>query len=394
MAQAAALAVASPGAGQAPAAAPPGQASEERVVIAVGGDVLPESSWEGAQDVLHFLDGMRAQFAQADLVFVNLEEPITTSRQVTPFKSQSEVAAKRDYILRAQDREIPAALKTAGVGLVGLANNHMMDYTLAGLRDTLQALQQAELPEVGAGLKPQAEQPFILQKHGLRVALLAFSDVVPRNAGATETSLGIASAKDEQDLADAIRRARCQADFVVLMIHWGGQGSHLILPRQRQLARTAVAAGSDVVVGMHPHVLQGIEYIEGAPVLYSLGNFAFASKRTASQETVLVKLNFGPKGLEEVGLVPVAISPDGVPTPGGEEQGKEILGHLDGFCRMFNAQVQGGRLMASTPRERLVYASTGAKSRHSAARQRTTRRPSSHKTGAKKPAPAGTGGGR
>jgi poly-gamma-glutamate synthesis protein (capsule biosynthesis protein) len=390
MAQAAALAVAS----QTLGAAPPGQAAEDRVVIAVGGDVLPESSWEGAQDALHFLDGMRAQFAQADLVFVNLEEPITSSRQVTPFKSQSSVAAKRDYILRAKNSEIPAALKAEGIGLVGLANNHMMDYTPAGLRDTLQALRQAELPEVGAGLKLEAEQPFILQKHGLRVALLAFSDVVPRNAGASETRLGIASAKDEQDLADAIHRADRQADFVVLMIHWGGQGSHLILPRQRQLARTAVAAGSDVIVGMHPHVLQGIEYIGRVPVLYSIGNFAFASKRPASQETVLVKLEFGPERLEEVDLVPVVISPGGVPTLAGEEQGKEILGHLDGFCRMFNAQVRGGRLMTSSPRGPLAYAPTGPKGSHSAARQRTTRRTSNHKDGARKPAQAGTGGGR
>jgi poly-gamma-glutamate synthesis protein (capsule biosynthesis protein) len=359
------------------------QASEDRVVIAVGGDVLPESSWEGPQDVFHFLDGMRAQFAQADLVFVNLEEPITRCQQVTPFKSQSEVAAKRDYILKARNPQIPIALKQAGVGLVGLANNHMMDYALAGLRDTLNAFHQAELSVVGAGFKLDAEWPFIFQKHAQRVALLAFSDVVPRNSGATETHMGIASAKDERALVNAIRRARRRADFVVLMMHWGGQGSHLILPRQRQLARAAVEAGSDVIVGMHPHVLQGIEYIGHVPVLYSIGNLAFASKRPASQECVLVKLKFGSERLEEVGLVPVVISSSGVPTPAGQEQGKEILGHLDGFCRMFNSQVQGGRLIASSPRERLVYESTGQKGNRPAAGHRATRRPSSHKGGAK-----------
>jgi hypothetical protein len=163
------------------------------------------------------------------------------------------------------------------------------------------------------------------------------------------------------------------------MMHWGGQGSHLIMPRQRQLARVAVEAGSDVIVGMHPHVLQGIEYIGRVPVLYSIGNFAFASKRPASQESVLVKLKFGSERLEEVGLVPVVISSCGVPTPAGQEQGKEILGHLDGFCRMFNSQVQGGRLIASSPRERLVYARTGQKGIDPAAGHRPTRRPSSRK---------------
>jgi poly-gamma-glutamate synthesis protein (capsule biosynthesis protein) len=377
--------VAIPGleAGQIPALQPREQASGDQVVIAVGGDVLPESSWESAQDVFHFLDGVRAEFAQADLVFVNLEEPITSSQQATPFKSRSEVAAKRDYILKARNPAIPIALKQAGVGLVGLANNHMMDYSLAGLRDTLHAFHQAELPVVGAGFKLDAERPFILQKHGQRVALLAFSDVVPRNSGATETHLGIASAKDEWDLVDAIRRARRRADFVVLMMHWGGQGSHLILPRQRELARAAVEAGSDVIVGMHPHVLQGIEYIGRVPVLYSIGNFAFASKSPASQESVLVKLKFGPKRLEEVGVVPVVISAWGIPTPAGQEQGKEILGHLDGFCRMFNSRVQGGRVIASSPRERLVYGPTEHKGNHPGAGRRSTRRPSSDQGRAK-----------
>jgi poly-gamma-glutamate synthesis protein (capsule biosynthesis protein) len=366
-------------AGQLPPAQPQERATEYRVVIAVGGDVLPESSWEGSQDISHFLDGMRAQFVQTDLVFVNLEEPITSSTQVTPFKSQSEVAAKRDYILKARNPEIPTALKQAGVGLVGLANNHMMDYALAGLRGTLHAFRQAELPVVGAGFKLDAERAFIFEKHGRRVALLAFSDVVPRNSGATEAHLGIASAKDEADLADAIRRARRQADFVVLMMHWGGQGNHLIIPRQRQLARAAVEAGSDVIVGMHPHVLQGIEFIGHVPVLYSIGNFAFASKRPASQECVLVKLKFGSERPVEVGLVPVVISPSGVPTPAGQQQSKEIFGHLDGFCRMFNTQVQEGRLMASSPRERLVYEPTEQKGIHPAARRPPRRRPASNK---------------
>jgi poly-gamma-glutamate synthesis protein (capsule biosynthesis protein) len=364
-----------------PPAQPQERTDEDRVVIAVGGDVLPESSWEGSQDIFHFLDGMRAEFAQTDLVFVNLEEPITSSTQVTPFKSQAEVAAKLDYILKAHNPEIPQALKRAGVGLVGLANNHMMDYGLAGLRDTLHAFHQAELPVVGAGFQLDAERPFIFQKHGRRVALLAFSDVVPRNSGATETHLGIASAKDDLELVDAIRKARRRADFLVLMMHWGGQANHLITPRQRQLARAAVEAGSDVIVGMHPHVLQGIEFFGQVPVLYSIGNFAFASKRPASQECVLVKLRFGSARSLEVDLVPVVISPSGVPTPAGEQKSGEILGHLDGFCRMFNTAVREGRLIGSAPRERLVYDLTNQKTLRPAARKHPKRRPSSNKSG-------------
>jgi poly-gamma-glutamate synthesis protein (capsule biosynthesis protein) len=326
-----------------------------RTVVAVAGDVLPESSWLGGQDRAHFLDGVRQEFSGADLVFVNLEEPITRSGKVTPYKKPAELADGRDYILRARHRAIPQSLKDAGVGLVGLANNHMLDYTAAGLRDTLRAFAESHLPVVGAGLKPQAEQAFVFEKNGCRVALLAFSDVVPRNSWATEKQLGIASAKDPQNLARAIRRARRQADFVVLMIHWGGQGKHRITPRQRQLAQVAAEAGCDVVVGMHPHVLQGIEYVGRVPVFYSVGNFAFAGSKPGYDECVLVKLIFAARELAAVELVPVEIDPRGAPKVVTEASAAKILDHVDGYCRMFNTQVKEGRLEPGPVRQSLVY---------------------------------------
>lgn len=338
----------------------------DRVVIAVAGDVLPESSWAGAQDTEHFLDGMREEFARADLVFVNLEEPITAANTVTPYKHPAEVAAGRDYVLRARNPAIPRIMKGAGVGLVGLANNHMMDYTAAGLRDTLDAFQAAELPVVGAGLKKDAERAFILEKHGHRVALLAFSDVVPNNYQATETQMGIASSKDEKDLVEAIRRARQQANFVLLMIHWGSQGKHLITARQQQLGGVAARAGCDVVVGMHPHVLQGIEHVGRVPVFYSLGNFAFASKRPAARESVLLRLVFGRSGLEAMELIPVEISSAGAPRVARGGLAKKILAHLDGLCRMFNARIADGRVARAPVRAKLIF---------DAPRRRSHRRP-------------------
>lgn len=345
----------------------------ERLVIAVAGDTLPESSWAGPQEVEHFLDAMREEFARADLVYLNLEQPITAAHTVTPNKNPADVTAGRDYILRARNPAIPRIMKEAGVGLVGLANNHMMDYSGAGLRDILGAFREAGLPVVGAGLKPDAESGFIFRKDGWRVALLAFSDVVPRNSAATETRLGIASAKDETDLVEAIQRARRQAELVILMMHWGGQGNHAITLRQHRLARVAAQAGCDVVVGMHPHVLQGIEYLGEVPIFYSVGNFAFASKRRAGRECVLVRLTFGSRELETVELVPVEISSQGVPQITNGARGQEILSHLDAFCRMFNTQVQDGRLVRGPVREKLVYDTRGRGDKGRPARARTSR---------------------
>jgi poly-gamma-glutamate synthesis protein (capsule biosynthesis protein) len=339
--------IALPGRAQDPSPPP------QPIVIAVAGDTLPEPYWRPQNKIDTFMDGMHAEFARADLVFLNLEQPITSSKKATPYKNPALVKAKKDYILRATNPGIPKMLKDAGVGLVGLANNHMMDYMEVGLRDTQQYLQEAELPFVGAGLKPDAERAFVFERNGRRIALLAFSDVVPIGAKATETSHGIASAKNEEDLANAIQAARREADFVVLMIHWGGQGSHQIIPRQRQLARVAVAAGCDVVMGMHPHVLQGIEYVDDKPVFYSLGNFAMASSRAAQRETVLVRLIFGEKKLEEVELVPVLSSSDGVPQVAEGKQAASIIENLDKLCWKFNSRIVDRRLEMGLVREAL-----------------------------------------
>ena len=128
--------------------------SSPRIVIAVGGDVLPESTWGRATPPEALFTSMREEFARADLVFVNLEQPITGSTRQTPYKSRADVAAGRDYILRAANAEIPRHLKEAGIGLVGLANNHTMDYMTVGLRDTFRAFRAANLPFVGAGVNP------------------------------------------------------------------------------------------------------------------------------------------------------------------------------------------------------------------------------------------------
>jgi poly-gamma-glutamate capsule biosynthesis protein CapA/YwtB (metallophosphatase superfamily) len=349
-------------------------ADSGHLVIVVAGDVLPESNWQASRDASHLFEGVQDEFARADLVFVNLEEPITRSNQVTPHKNPAAVKAGLDYILRARNPLLPRIFEDSGIGLVGLANNHMMDYTVTGLSDTLAGFKRVKLPVVGAGLKRDAERAHVFEKGGVRVALLAFTDVVPPHSQATVDRPGVASSKRLADLTDAVWDARRRADFVVLMMHWGGQGNHLITKRQQQVARVAVRAGCDVVVGMHPHVLQGIEYIGRVPVFYSIGNFAFPSSNPPNRECVMVKLTFSPKELTGLELIPVEISPSGAPKVTEGTKGDEILAHLDGFCRMFNTRIEAGLLAGSNVREPLVYdTKTRGSGRRRVSRQRRRR---------------------
>jgi poly-gamma-glutamate capsule biosynthesis protein CapA/YwtB (metallophosphatase superfamily) len=167
-------------------------------------------------------------------------------------------------------------LKRAGMDVLSLANNHLMDYGKEGLLSTIEALRNAGLRHVGAGAnRHEACAPLLLEVAGRRVAFLARSAVVvssPSYAG--ENVPGVASLEPDDTVA-AIRASRSQADIVVVLIHWGIEEYSYPSPTQRELARRLVDAGADVILGHHPHVLQGIEHCGSGVVAYSLGNFLF-----------------------------------------------------------------------------------------------------------------------
>ena len=348
------------------------------IEILVVGDTLPESPWRGKQDLEHFLDGVKERLGQADVVFANLEGPITQATEPTPWKNQKALDEGRDYLIRMTDPQIPAALKAAGFTLVGLANNHVMDYQEQGLLDTIAALDKAELPYVGAGRnQEEAGQAWIFTKRittppvepsrrggsgqaqtpaaekEIRIAFLAFSDVVPKYAWADPAKPGIATAKEEERLMDAIREARKQADHVVLMMHWGGHALPETIPHQRFLGRLAVRVGADAVVGMHPHVLQGVEWYRGprtglaraGPIFYSLANFAYASRQDEARRAAMARLIFDGTGLKSAGLIPIEISEEGAPKIAQGNGRAEILKVIAERSAKFRARLRDGEIV-------------------------------------------------
>jgi hypothetical protein len=167
-------------------------------------------------------------------------------------------------------------LKQAGISFVTLANNHVMDFGPEGLFATMEALRRAGMRFAGAGRnREEACAPVFLDVSGRRVAFLGRSAVIVSAPTYAERNVpGVAFLETDETL-DAIRACRSRADLVIAMIHWGIEEYCYPSPAQRALARRFVAAGADVVLGHHPHVLQGIERMGTGVVAYSLGNFAF-----------------------------------------------------------------------------------------------------------------------
>lgn len=200
------------------------------------------------------------------------------------------------------------------VDAVSLANNHSGDFGPAAFAEMLARLDRAGVPYFGGGADLRsAHRPAIVERQGVRIALLGYNEMFPRHFEAGPDGPGIAWADEEQIVAD-IRAARRQADVVIPYMHWGQEHSETAHARQHALARLMIRAGADAVVGTHPHVRQDVELIDGKPVIYSLGNFVFdgfsdADNNTGSILWMTVTVN----GVKDWRLQPVHINPSGAP---------------------------------------------------------------------------------
>ena len=205
-------------------------------------------------------------FKGADVAFGNLETPVApaSGRPGRPFQFNAPAT-------------LPQALRASGFTVLSTANNHAFDQGRKGVLETLSRLRREKLLAIGSGEdRPTAEALQVVERNGLKVAFLGFTDVFNLNLDRKATEPWVRPLDLEPALA-AVREARSQADIVVVSIHWGNEYQHQPTGRQRAIAHKLVAAGCDLLLGHHPHVLQALELVaaEGrkALVAYSLGNF-------------------------------------------------------------------------------------------------------------------------
>lgn len=207
------------------------------------------------------------------------------------------------------------AVKKANFSSVNLANNHTKDFGKQGLLDTLKAFDEQNVETVGAGrdLK-DATRISYETVNGIRIAVLGFSDVIPRDYRARKDRSGIAPA-DPDVFFPLVAKAKSNADLVLVHMHWGLEYDSGYHPRQRDLAHALVDAGADVVIGHHPHVLEPVEVYKHSVILYSLGNFVFDQGWSRTRESVLVQYKILKSGKKaKLELHPMMIR-EGQPRP-------------------------------------------------------------------------------
>jgi poly-gamma-glutamate synthesis protein (capsule biosynthesis protein) len=264
---------------------------------------------------------------RADLLIGNLESVISTrgTRQA------------KKYTFRAPARGA-LALRRAGFDIVGVANNHALDFGRQGLTDTLRNLRRAGIRSMGGGQDARsARAPVILTRDGLRIAFLDRADARldsnewPRlRWEATDRRSGLAYARPTELRRD-VSTARRVADVVVVMLHSGREYATSPTPAQRRVVEAALRGGAALVVSAHPHVLQRGRRAGSTMVAWSLGNFVFDGFATVpgARDSAILDVTLGPSGVTSVRWHPVILR-GGFPQPASALDRRRILRRLGG----------------------------------------------------------------
>jgi poly-gamma-glutamate synthesis protein (capsule biosynthesis protein) len=290
-----------------PATAEPAAPDRGWLVIQGAGDTSFDPSYvytlatEGYGYAFEGLDGL---FLEDDLTVVNLE--CTPSELGTPLD--------KAFVFRCDPDALPIALEN-GIDVANLANNHSGDYGTAAMVDGAEQVRASGIAPVGVGADlADATAPALFHIKGWTIAVLGMGGVVPGPSWlATEDRPGMASGDDTEQMVTAVRAAAEVADLVVVSIHWGWELETTPRADDRARAEAMVEAGADIVFGHHPHRLGEVEYIDGKPVFWTLGNFVWPYLSVPSATTAVGRVVVSPDGALDACLIPAFIERSGQP---------------------------------------------------------------------------------
>lgn len=303
-----------------------GDEKEKTITVSAVGDVTlgyyyGQSDWNRFDSVAkkngndYFFKNVAPIFMQDDLTIANLEGPLTNSGK----------RVQKEFAMRGES-EYTEILVQGSVEAVNLANNHTMDYGLEGYNQTKSALEKAEIAYF-------SENNIAYQNiNGVRIAML----------GAKGWD---ASQNTKNRLKARIDIAKMNADLVIAMMHWGVELEHYPNNTQKNLAYYMIDQGVDLVLGSHPHVIQGLEKYKGKSIVYSLGNFCFGGNRNpVDKESFIYQETFKltGKGITSIEskVIPCRISSEKntnnyQPTPLNGIEGDTVINNLKKYSKEF-----------------------------------------------------------
>ena len=262
------------------------------------GDVIPARSvnyqMSAKNDFLWSVRGIAPLLASADVTLINMESPLIKQCPLT-----------NTGMVFCGDQRFVSALNFAGVDVANLANNHTLNYGWEGVRETENVLYSYGIETTGVTTQGTcANQSYFCSKKvikivkGITIGFIGYT-IVGKNV-------------DEEALAADIAALDKQADVLVVSFHWGEEYTRMPVgapDNPRVIGRLAIDHGADVIIGNHPHWIQGMEYYRGKPIFYALGNTIFDqewSKET--KEGIIAEIRFKGTAIEDIVIHPVSIS--------------------------------------------------------------------------------------
>ena len=338
--------------------------------LLAGGDIaINRAEAKGA------FGGLIPLFQEADVSFANLELPLSHDGKPAPEK-----------ILLRGAPDMAHALTEAGFDVMAFANNHVLDYGEEAFAETMSLMDSLGVSLVGGGMNlTQARRPVLIERGGLKIGFLAYCSIIPRGFEASTAEPGVnpirahTAYRPWRDLSEYpgtapridtwaepahlarmkrdVRNLKKKADLVVVNHHWGTSMTHEVMDFEREIAHATIEAGADLVLGGHPHVLQGIEFHKGAPIVYSMGNLIFDFEipffTEETHETFLFGCTLTKTGVKEPYLMPVTAGVFSIPRRHSPKrgEGRRILGVMNALNEPFGTklEVQDERVLISAP---------------------------------------------
>lgn len=277
----------------------------EKVTLTAVGDMLFDRGVtrtvnQVKRGYFYVFEKTAAQLADADLTMGNLECPLSRrGQQINMFRGDPEVAE---------------ALRQAGFDIVALANNHILDYGIGALKDSINILNNRGITPIGAGSNCfEARRSLKQIVNGVPLAFLAYTEVrqgftyarVPLEWRAGPNRPGV-NPLDSEAAVSAIAKAKHQGYHAIVSVHWGTEYQAEPDIFQQKMARRLIEAGADLIIGHHPHVVQGMD-LGPQTVVYSLGNFIFDQKNPKRREGLMLDAMFDQDGLRIIRMHPIRI---------------------------------------------------------------------------------------
>lgn len=254
---------------------------------------------------------------QGDVVFGNCEGVL------------SDIGADQRNADTMVFRGVPSfaqTLRDTGFTVMSVANNHTGEHGLAAMQDTFSILENAGLSIVGLRDQGRVSKPLVQTVKGLKIGWLGYTEILSKNSQQDCNEL---AHPRRFDMAKEVREFRSQVDFLIVSVHWGNE--YLLVPPRRVIdeAHAIAEAGADLILGHHPHVLQGVEWHGQSYIVYSLGNFIFDDWQRRLRETAVFQCSIVSGKVTGPRFVPVAINETFQPEPANSSASARILKRIE-----------------------------------------------------------------